>query len=88
MVQGVLYMFPIWAHAYSHRMMTSYTCQKMNRRKRSEIRTALNSVTEDKAILFLDKQVFIVYDDEMTPLEYSRKQIGCCLWQSANNKQI
>ena len=86
MVQGVLYMFPIWAHAYSHRMMTSYTCQKMNRRKRSEIRTALNSVTEDKAILFLGKQVFIVYDDEMTPLEYSRKQIGCCLWQSANNR--
>lgn len=86
MVQGVLYMFPIWAHAYSHRMMTSYTCQEMDMKKRSDIRTALNSVTKDKAILFLDKQVFIVYDDEMTPLEYSREEIGCCLWQSANNR--
>lgn len=80
-------MIPIWAHAYSHRMMTSYQCEKLGRSLSSSIRSAINTVNADyPKIIMFDGVIALVQDIDIDELPYTKKQIGCWLYSSSKNR--
>lgn len=80
-------MIPIWAHAYSHRMMTSYQCEKQGRKLSSGIRDVINTVNADyPKIIMFDGEIALVQDTEIDELPYTKKQIGCWLYSSSKNR--
>ena len=80
-------MIPIWAHAYSHRMMTSYQCEEQVIPLSSGIRDAINTVNaEYPKIIMFDGEIALVQDKEIDELQYTKKQIGCWLYSSSKNR--
>lgn len=83
-------MIPIFAHAYSHRMMKSFKCDKkyeeMVKLTRGTLNGKIRKAIMNKVIYFKGQKAFSDEDNILVELKYSRNQIGCCLKNSRKNR--
>jgi len=79
-------MYPVWSHAYEHRMMTSYTCDDVSRGKltsnqKASIRKSINGIT----FRFEGETLYELNSDtqfKLTPVE-----VACCIYTSRESKR-
>ena len=81
-------MLPIFAHAYSHRMMKSFKCdekyEEMAKSTQGKLNGKIRKALMNKVIYFKGQKAFSAEDGIL--LKYSRNQIGCCLENSSKNR--
>ena len=83
-------MFPIWAHAYSHRMMKSYTSQELeglSSGRRGIVLRRIRRALNGTIIRFKETGVYYQLGDEEGQLKYDKEEIAYALYNYRKSRK-